>query len=170
MSEVASDDPPPYRDPIGVHGRHLITCRTLWYDPEKPEAAFGLAGLYAHIEPPEGSNFPQAFSRFFVYFQLWGDPGDYNLRLRLVRIATEGENEGEEIHLGADGQPREFPAPNRDPIPASISGLNFVDEFALSIGPVVFPMAGLYEYQLWAEGLDEPIATERVQAREWNDE
>lgn len=92
------------------------------------------------------------------------------MRLRLVRIAADGENEEEEIQLGDDGEPREFPAPDRPPITGSVSGLNFVEEFAVSIGPVWFPMAGVYEYQLWAEGVDEPIAHERVLAREYNDE
>ncbi len=57
-----------------------------------------------------------------------------------------------------------FPCPTQRPV--AISGLKYMEEFAYPIGPVPFREAGLYEYQLWADGFDEPIARERVMARE----
>jgi len=164
-----STDDPAYRDPLGIHARHLLTCRTLWYDWQRPEAGFGVAGICTRVEPPDGATFPQVFSRFFVYFQLWGDPGEYRLRLRLVRLPGEGDT-GEEIHLGEDGEPLEFPAPDKPPITVLVSGLDFVEEYTLPIGSVPFPKSGVYEYQLWIEGGDEPIAREQVLARGVNDE
>ena len=35
-----------------------------------PGANFGVAGIYTHIEPPEGQAFPVRFNRIFAYVQL----------------------------------------------------------------------------------------------------
>jgi hypothetical protein len=117
--------------------------------------AFSLGGLHTHLDLPDGRTFPVLLDRVFVYFQLWGDPGEYRLRVRLVRIQMTADGE-EEAQLGADGEPREFPIPTARPV--AVPGLNYVEEFAYPIGPVPFREAGLYEYQLWADGTDEPIA------------
>lgn len=117
------------------------------------------------MDLPDGQTFPVLLDRVFVYFQLWGDPGEYRLRVRLVRIRTTDDGEEEEVQLGTDGEPREFPLPTARPL--AVSGLNYVEEFAYPIGPVPFREPGLYEYQLWADGFDEPVTRERVLAREW---
>lgn len=161
MSITDIDEPPPYQDPVGLHGVHLLTCRSIWYDPEKSEP-FALGGIYTHLDLPDGSAYPVRLNRMFVYFQLWGDPGEYQLRVRLVRIETDANNEEVEIQLGENAYPREFPLPRICPI----TGLAYVEEFAYAIGHVPFGVAGIYEYQLWADGIDEPIARERILARE----
>jgi len=158
------EEPTPYREPPELQGFHLLTHRTFWFDNRRPEAGFSIAGIYTHIEPPEGFSFPFRLDRVFVYFQLWGDPGIYRPRIRLVRVSITDDDEEEEIHLGTAGEPREFPMP--PPHLVEITGLNYVDEVAFPIGPVPFREAGLYEFQLWADGVGSPIARERVLARE----
>jgi hypothetical protein len=165
MSTDPTDDPRPYRDPVGLHGAHLLTCHHIWNDPERSGAGFGLGGVYTHFDLPDGQTFPILAEQMWVYFQLWGDVGEYRLRTRLVRIRTTEDDEEEEVQLGPDGEPREFPMPPRRPV--LVSGLNYMEEAAYLIGPVPFREAGLYEYQLWADGFDTPIARERVMAREW---
>ncbi len=168
-NDKPTDEPPSYRDPVEVHAAHLLTAHTIWYNPERPGAGFGLGGIYTHYDLPDGFSFPVRVERVFVYFQLWGDSGEYRVRIRLVKINETPENELEEIQLGPDGVPREFPLPTERPV--TISGLNYVEEVACPIGPVPFREAGVYEYQLWVDGIDEPIARERILAREWtNDE
>lgn len=82
-----------------------------------------------------------------------------------MRVQTTADGEEEEVQLGTGGEPREFPIPTTRPV--AVSGLNYMEELAYPVGPVPFREAGLYEYQLWADGTDDPIARERVLAREW---
>jgi len=163
LDDPSAAEPPPYRDPVGLHGVHLLTCRSIWYEPAKQEAGVGIAGIYIHVEPPDGFQFPFRLDRVFVYFQLFGDVGEYRVRIRLVRLLAGDAGDLEEIQLGIDGSPREFEMPT--PRPAEISGLNYLDFFTFPIGPVPFREPGLYEYQLWADGFEEPIAREWVLAR-----
>ena len=65
-----SEDLPPYEDPPELYGAHFLTCRSVWFDPRLPGANFGVAGIYTHIEPPEGQAFPVRFNRIFAYVQL----------------------------------------------------------------------------------------------------
>ena len=44
-------------------------------------------------------------------------------------------------------------------------GLNYLDELAFPIPAVPVPDTGVYEFQLWAEGIDEPVASARILAR-----
>lgn len=158
------EEAPPYEDPPKVFGVHFLTCRSIWFDNRRPEMGFGLAGIYTNIEPPDGVPYPILVDRVFIYCQLWGDPGEYRLRVRLVKLDTEAEGEIVESHLGRQGEPREFLMPRGRP--AVVSGIEYVDEIAFPIHSVPFREPGLYEYQLWADGIDEPIARERVMARE----
>jgi len=167
IDEPNGDEPTPYRDPVGLHGVHLLTCRSLWHDAQRTDGAFGLAGIMTHIEPSEEASFPVSLNRVFVYVQLWGDAGEYTLRIRLVRVILEDDDEVE-VQIGMNDEPREYPLPSRRPV--VVSGLNYVDELGFPIGPVAFPEPGLYEYQLIAEGIKSPIARERVLAREWTDD
>ncbi len=163
--DTDSENPSPYLDPPEVHARHLLTFRTLWYDPRHSESGISIGGIYSHVEPPEGTLFPVRFDRIFVYFQLWGDTGDYHPRIRLVKVESGEDNDVLEVQLGRDGNPREFRPPTTRSF--EISGLNFVEEFAFPIRFVPFKESGTYEFQLWVDGLEEPLARERVLAREY---
>lgn len=155
-------DRPPFDDSRELRGLHFLTCRSVWFDYQRPENGFGLAGIYVNIERSEGMEFPIRLDRVFVYCQLWGDPGEYELRVRLVKLETDGDGEPVEIQVGEFGESREFPMPPGRP--AVVSGIEYVDEVAFPIGPVAFPKPGLYEYQIWADGIDSPIVRERVMA------
>jgi len=152
-------------DNPAVSSRHFFLFRTLWYDSMKPELGIAFAGLYSEIAPPDGMSFPIRLDRMFVYFQLWGDVNDYRLWIRLVEISMDEFGAVSVVQLGRDGSPREFRPPTNRPF--AISGVNFVEEFAFPIGPVPFRYAGLYEFQLWVDGVEEPIGTERILAREY---
>jgi hypothetical protein len=160
------DDPAPYREPLNLLGGKLLTFRAVWYDHRKPEEGYTVSGIYTHVQPPEGFTFPFRLTRVFVYFQVWGDEGDYRFRIRLVRLVASDENDGEEeeIHLGPNGNPLEYVM--LSPRNFEVTGLNYVDEVAFPIGPVRSEVAGLYEYQVWADGIEDAIARERVLARE----
>jgi hypothetical protein len=47
-----------------------------------------------------------------------------------------------------------------------ITGENYVECFAIPLTDVWFAESSAYEFQLWADGFDEPLARERIQARE----
>lgn len=158
------DDSHPYSDPPELYAAHLVTCRSYWYDHRRPEAGISLAGILIHIEPPEGSSFPLIIDRVCIYFQLWGTVCEYRLRIRLVRVAAADGEEDLEIQLGPDGSPREFPMPTNRP--AEIDGINYKNDFAFPIFKVPFAESGVYEFQLWADGIDQPIACESILARE----
>lgn len=153
------EDPPPFADAPELRGHVMLVARNLWQNT----GGIGVGGILTHIEPPEGLDFPFRLERVIVYAQLWGDPGDYRFWIRLVKIETDEYDEEVEVQLGADGMPRQFPIPTQRPF--EISGLNFLDELAFPIPAVPFADRGVYEFQLWAEGIDEPVARARVQAR-----
>lgn len=146
-----------------LHGAVLLVCRSIWFDRNRPDQGYGMAGILTHLEPPGGSDFPQRVERLFVYTQLWGVPGEYRLRMRLVRIESVGYDDEEEVQLGEDDSPFEFGMPS--PRPVEISGLNFLDEVAFPIFAIPIPEVGVYEFQLWVEGSDRPVGSYRIQAR-----
>lgn len=141
----------------------FLLGRAMWHNPALPVIAFGLNGITTDVVPADGMDFPFRTDRLFVYAQLFGDPGGYGLWVRLVRIERTEYDEEVEVQLGPDGEPREFPMPGTRPF--EVSGLNFLDEIAFPLVRVLFAEAGVYEFQLWASGSDEPIASARVQAR-----
>ena len=71
-------------------------------------------------------------------------------------IATE---DGEEVE--ADAEPVEWP-----PRGVAIPGDNYAEAFGFPLARVPFVEPGVYEFQLWADGFDEPIGRERIEARE----
>ena len=158
MMDPNEDDFNPDR-PAKVHCRHFILCKTVWYDPTVPDD-FSLGHVVIHLRPPNGS-FPAYFERLFAHFQLYGTPGEYRYRIRLVRIDTEGYDGEEEIQLGGDSEPLEWPGSR----PVVVSGEDFVDPFAVPLKDVEILEAGVYEFQLWIDGLDETVGRERIQAR-----
>jgi hypothetical protein len=73
-----------------------------------------------------------------------------------VRItATEDGDEVEE-----DDEPVEWPHRG-----VAIPGDNFAEAFGFPLARVPFVEPGVFEFQLWADGFDEPISRERVEAR-----
>lgn len=147
-----------------LHCPHLLLCRSIWFDASRPERGFSLGGVRTALAPSDRRQFPFGVERLFAYAQLWGEPGEYHLRIRVVRIKVDEYDEVVEVELGADEEPLEFRTPNNRPY--EITGLNYVEEFALAVGPLVFPVPGVYEFQLWANDDEFPVARERVHVRE----
>jgi len=139
--------------------RHLIACRTLWFDPAKPDEGFSLGRLVVRLTAESADHFPLRIDRLFLFAQIYGTPGEYPVSIRLVRVDRSDLGEESESHLGLDGEPLEF----RVPRPVVVSGLLLVDAFAVPLVNVTFPTPGLYEFQLWREGIDDPIAAERLE-------
>jgi hypothetical protein len=162
MDEDSSDSPD-FQDPPDVFVAHFLTCSSIWFDPQRSNPRFDLGGIFVHVEPPEGITFPFRLDRIFIYFQLWGEPGEYRVRVRLVLIHTTGSGEETEMQLGPWGEPREFPMPGQRSI--VVTEIEYVQQVTFPISRVPFREPGVYEYQLWVDGIDEPIARERVLAR-----
>jgi hypothetical protein len=161
MNDETDDD----FEPLQLFADKLVSFRAVWYDHRRPAYGYTLSGIYTHVEPPPGFTFPFRIPKVFIYFQVWGDIGEYRFRIRLVRLSPPNEdNETEDVQLGRHGEPREFPIPTLRPV--EVTGLNYVDEIPFFLENVPFDTPGIYEYQLWAEGIDRPIARERIQARE----
>jgi hypothetical protein len=93
--------------------------------------------------------------RQFLFAQLHGTPDEYVIRVRQVRVemADDGQEVAEDV--------TEF-----GPWEISIPGDNYVECFGLTLTRVPYPQAGVYEFQLWADGFDGPLARERLEARE----
>jgi hypothetical protein len=149
-----------FSEEVAVFCRHFLSCRTVWFDPAKPDE-FSLGRLIVHL-PPEGDSFPTEVHRLFVFGQLYGEPGEYACRIRLVRIERVAYDEEAEIPLGVDGGDQVW-RPNR---PLVVSGDDFVDSFAIPLNRIPIPESGTYEYQLFIDDEIEPIARERFSARE----
>ena len=146
-------------DPV-VYCRHLLICRSVWYDGQKPELGYSLGGIYTTLEPADGLGYPFRLERMFVYAQLWGEDGEYRAHVRLVKIDSVGYDEEVETQLGGGEAPRILPMPTKRPI--TITGLNYRAEVAFPIFLVPFPEPGIYECQFWIEGIDHPVGQERI--------
>jgi hypothetical protein len=133
---------------------HFIACHAVKYDNEDADAGCTLERVIVHVRPPDANGFPFRVPRMFVFAQLHGPHGDYALRVRLHRI---GVIDGEEVAATW----RDF-----GPWTVSITGENYVECFALPLTDVWFSEPSVYEFQLWVDGDDEPLARERIQARE----
>lgn len=133
----------------------LLACHTLWYDNTNSDAGFSLGRLIVHLRPDAGNGFPLRLPRLFLFAQLHGTPDDYLLRVRLTQI--EVTDEGEEVLT----EHRQY-----GPWEIELPGDNYVECFGLELRNVFIPEAGIYEFQLWADGFDAPLAVERFQARE----
>lgn len=137
--------------------RHLILCRTIWYDAGNPDEGYSLGRVIVHIRPPEGHGFGYLEPRLFLYVQLFGDPGEYTVRVRLARIETTEDSDVE----GNEGE-----MPEWGPWDVAVTGDSYVESFGIPLVRVPFDGPGVYEFQLWADGFGEPVARERVEARE----
>ncbi len=145
--------------PAELHCRHLLVCRTIWYDLDRPDDGFSLGKLVVRLSPDPPGEFPLRVDRLFVFAQLFGTPDEYRLLVRLLRIDRTEFGEEVETQLGPDEEPLQF----RIHKPFTITGLLLVDAFALPITNLPFPTPGLYEFQLWWDGNDEPLARERLE-------
>ena len=146
-------------DPPVFGCRHLIVCRTIWFDPSKPDEDFSLGRLVVRLTAESAEHFPLKVARLFIFAQVFGTPGEYAVLFRLARIDRKDIGEEVESVLGREGEPLEF----RLPRPIVVSGLQLVDSFAVPLDDVIFPTPGLYEFQLWQVGEDEPLAAERLE-------
>lgn len=145
-----------------VYCRHLIVCRTVWYDANRPDDGFSLGKLIVSLRPADGAGYPVQIERLFLFAQLFGESGEYPFRIRVVRVDRNDIGEEVEIQLGPNDSPREY-VPNR---PLVVSGEELVDQIAVPLNRVAFREPGLYEFQLWLDfDSDEPLASERLEAR-----
>jgi hypothetical protein len=159
MSE--EEDVPEYRDRY-VYCPHLLLCRSVWFDNRQPERGFSLAGIHKNLPEPD-DGLPLVMFGRFVYFQIFGTPGEYFPRIRIVRVIKTDYDE-EEVQLGEHDEPLEYSMPTTRPV--ELNELSFVDEHAFRIDELVFHDKGIYELQLWIDGFDEPAGTERIRIGE----
>lgn len=147
-------------DPAGSNGSpnltcaHFIACHAVRYDDEDADAGYSLERVIVHARPRDGNGFPSRVPRVFVFAQLFGTPGDYALRVSLLRIGVT--DDGEVVQTRRDFAPKTV----------AVTGESYVECFALAVAGVWFPEPGIYEFRLWVDEFDEPLARERIQARE----
>jgi hypothetical protein len=141
-------------EPPNVVCSHFLACHTIWYDNTNPDAGWSLVRVIIHIRPSEGQTFPFAVRRLFLFAQLHGVSDEYIVRVRFVRVLTFDEDEQEEEvrWLG--------------PWEIALPGDNYVECYGFPLYNLPLAAAGVYEFQLWVDGFDEPIARERFEARD----
>jgi hypothetical protein len=150
------EDEPEPAEPNLVCAR-LLACGKIRYDPADPDSGFTLERVLVHVRPHQtGYPFRAGIN---LIAQLHGTPGEYVLRVRvgLVRLTQAGGGE-ELIELESES--------NLGPWEIEIPGGSYVECFGLPLGKVQFTEPGVYEFQLWADGLDEMLMNERIEARE----
>ena len=140
-----------------LYHRHLILCRTIWYTGDLDDG-FSLGRLIVHIRPRDGV-FPfRSAIRLFLFAQLFGDPGEYTVRIHIRRVTLDEET-GEEEVLETD-------APAYGPWTIALYGEEYVEGFAFPLNRLPFREPGLYELQLTVDEIDGWYAAERVDVRE----
>lgn len=142
-------------DPPELYCRHLLICQTIWYDPENFDSGHSAGRLVVHIRPPKDYGYPFTVAKLFALVQLFGTPGEYTVRIPMTRIVVS--DDGDEI---------EEPVTEFGPWDVLVTGDAFVETFGLALIRVPFREVGVYEFQVWVDGFDAPLARERLQARE----
>jgi hypothetical protein len=145
----------PTPEPPSLVCARLLACGGIRYDPADPDAGYSLERVLVHVRPAGRQGFPFRLPRICLFAQLHGTPGDYVLRVRMVRIGLE---DGEAVELD---EPVHF-----GPWEIELPGGNYVECYGIPLTDVPFPESGVYEFQLWADGFDRMLMNERVEARE----
>jgi hypothetical protein len=133
---------------------HFLACHAVRYDGADADAGYTLERVIVHVRPGDGNGFPFRLTRLCLFAQLFGTPSEYALRIWLHRIKVVDNEEVVETR-------RDF-----GPWVVSLLGESYVECYAMALADVWFPEPAVYEFQLWADGFDEPLARERIQARE----
>lgn len=134
----------------------LLACGRIETDLSNPDDGYSLHNVLVHARPADGLGFPFRLKRMFLFAQLHGTSGDWLLRVRLVRIGVEDGEEFEHERAVEFG-PWEIEMPEDG---------NYVECIGIPLGNVPFREPGVFEFQLWADGLDMMLYNERVEARE----
>jgi hypothetical protein len=134
----------------------LLACGHIEADLTNPDAGYSLRNILVHIRPADGGGFPFRTPRVWLFAQLYGSPAEYVIRVRMTRI---GEEDGEAVEIGESVEfgPWEIALPGDG---------NYVECVGIPLVNVPFREPGVYEFQLWADGADEMLHNERVEARE----
>ena len=133
---------------------NLIACRAIGYDNTNADAGYSLSGVLVHVRPLSSAGFPFVVARQCLFAQVFGTAGEYVVRIRQVRIEAGDEDEMNAVEMTDFG-----------PWNILIPGDSYVECFGFALTDAQYPVAGVYEFQLWADGFDHPLGSERVQAR-----
>jgi hypothetical protein len=141
-------------EPSPLFCRHLLFCRTIWFDANDPNETFSLGRVFVRLRPDPGVGFPFSVDQSFAFFQLFGVAGEYVVELERVRVAVD--DSGEEISSG------ELTVGTW---PVLVSGEKIVENFGVRIRAMPFDGPGPFEFRLLQH---RPVgkvllATERVE-------
>jgi hypothetical protein len=150
------DTPVPF-EPPELFCRHWIGCRTFWQQPnsDDPDGGYfySLGSLIISVWPP-GGEMPFYLPRIFFYAQLTGTPGEYTVRIRMVRVTIDDI-----------GEEKETPTEEFGPWDIPVTGDRFAESYGFPLRNVPFNEAGVYEFQLWIDEFEDPLARERIEVR-----
>jgi hypothetical protein len=143
-----SDEPSP------VFCRHLLLCRTIWFDANDPNETFSLGRIFVRLRPATGVGFPFSVDQSFAFFQLFGEAGDYVVELERVRVAADNSGEemtSDELTVGV--------------WPVLVSGEKTVENYGVRLRAMPFDGTGPFEFRLLLYRPDGKVllATERVE-------
>lgn len=131
--------------------RHLILCRTIWYDAGNPDEGYSLGRVVVTLRSGETDE-ELVLPRLFAFIQLFGEPAEYDVRIRLFRV-DRGEDD-DLTEVAAWG-----------PWPYEVTGFELVESRGVELRRVPFPEPGLYEFQVWIDGQTNAAGWERVEVR-----
>jgi hypothetical protein len=63
-------------EPPELFCRHLILCRTIWYDAANPGDGYSLGSVLIHVRPSDDRGFGFLAHRLFLYAELQGTLGE----------------------------------------------------------------------------------------------
>jgi hypothetical protein len=140
-----------------LHCARLLACGGIEADVTNPDAGYTLRNVLVHVRPADRGGLPFMTPIIWLFAQLYGDPGEYTLRVRMVAIDQDEDGEAVEVGVPAEFGPWDIEMPGEG---------NYVECFGLPLEDVWFPAPGVYEFQLWADGVEGMLYNERVEARE----
>jgi hypothetical protein len=157
MADPTPEADNPLDDQPVLRCARLLACGRIEADLTDPDRGYTLHNVIVHVRPADRRGFPFRTPLVWLFAQLYGDPGEYTLRVRVVGIEPDEDGEAVEV-----GEPVEF-----GPWDIEMPGDgNYVECFGFPLEDVRFPAPGVFEFQLWADGVEGMLYNERVEARE----
>jgi hypothetical protein len=135
-------------DEPDLNARHLLVCRDVIYEPDFVWAAHTLRGLVVSLRPGDDDGYPVIAEHLWLFAQVYGTPGEYEVWVELVRIDPETD---EGIFVARYGPSR-----------LTVSVGRFVDNKGWRLPKIPFDVPGVYEFRLYVEGRGDPLAAERL--------
>ena len=135
-------------DDLEIGARNLMLCRQVTYDTNDITAPYSLHHVLTRFRRSVSTS-ALVTHPIYLYVEFFGQPGEYEIWIDLVEIGYDGDSGGIEVT-------------SFGPFDLTVLSGTFVCSRFYCLKRVPFPGAGIFEFQLRAAGIFEPLTTHRI--------